>query len=435
MPAQNFKNAYIVDYHIIKKLMDIYNSKPIFEAHFKPKTKINYQYFETYYNIISKNISNDILKQPSAQEMNNLKNDMSNVLFIKTFNNQPNILYADNFVLIEPEFATFLSQKFSTTIKMCPIHYKVVDGKIFMVIQLKQLFIYQISNFINNESFIAEYILFPNYQSQVINNELLTLITSYGYLYWLKMNSSITLNNGIQFSFIPINNNQLNNKQINNFSQNEIINNNIQSKNEKPKQGIATPNISPGIIPTKVNNNNLLKNSLNEKNSINNNIMTNSINHNFKINTENFINRSNIINSQLSKQTELSLSSSTYKSLSSSQINNNNIDSNEVKNLRDEVNKLKYKLSKKENQVKDLQDKLKKVMVVNFISTDYSVNCGIACLPTDTFADVEAKLYKIYDNLRNTNNNFTVNGHGVLRFQTIQENKIHDGDKIILYKI
>ena len=169
--------------------------------------------------------------------------------------------------------------------------------------------------------------------------------------------------------------------------------------------------------------------------SINKNIMTNSINHNFKINTENFINRSNTINSQLSKQTELSLSSSTYKSLSSSQINNNNIDSNEVKNLRDEVNKLKYKLSKKENQVKDLQDKLKKVMVVNFISTDYSVNCGIACLPTDTFADVEAKLYKIYDNLRNTNNNFTVGGHGVLRFQTIQENKIHDGDKIILYKI
>ena len=420
MPAQIFKNAYIVDYHIIKKLMDIYNSKPIFEAHFKPKTEINYQYFETYYNIISKNISNDILKQPSAQEMNNLKNDMSNVLFIKTFNNQPNILYADNFVLIDPEFATFLSQKFSTTIKMCPIHYKVVDGKIFMVIQLKQLFIYQISNFINNESFMTEYILFPNYQSQVINNELLTLITSYGYLYWLKMNSSITLNNGIQFSFIPINNNQLYNKQNNNFAKNEIINNNIQSKNEKPKQGIATPNIYPGIIPTKVNNNNLLKNS---------------INHNFKINTENFINRSNTINSQLSKQTELSLSSSTYKSLSSSQINNNNIDSNEVKNLRDEVNKLKYKLSKKENQVKDLQDKLKKVMVVNFISTDYSVNCGIACLPTDTFADVEAKLYKIYDNLRNTNNNFTVNGHGVLRFQTIQENKIHDGDKIILYKI
>ena len=431
MPAQNFKNAYIVDYHIIKKLMDIYNSKPIFEAHFKPKTEINYQYFETYYNIISKNISNDILKQPSAQEMNNLKNDMSNVLFIKTFNNQPNILYADNFVLIDPEFATFLSQKFSTTIKMCPIHYKVVDGKIFMVIQLKQLVIYQISSFINNENFVTDYILVPNYQSQAINNELLTSITCYGYLYLLKMNANniIKLNNGIQFSFIPINNNQLYNQQ-NNLNNN----NNLQPRTEKPIQRASMANFSPGVTPIGVNTSNPLRTSYQSR-SINKNIMTNSINHNFKINTENFINRSNTINSQLSKQTELSLSSSTYKSLSSSQINNNNIDSNEVKNLRDEVNKLKYKLSKKENQVKDLQDKLKKVMVVNFISTDYSVNCGIACLPTDTFADVEAKLYKIYDNLRNTNNNFTVGGHGVLRFQTIQENKIHDGDKIILYKI
>ena len=411
--------------------MDIYNSKPIFEAHFKPKTEINYQYFETYYNIISKNIGDDILKQPSAQEMNNLKNDMSNVLFIKTFNNQPNILYADNFVLIDPEFATFLSQKFSTTIKMCPIHYKVVDGKIFMVIQLKQLVIYQISSFINNENFVTDYILVPNYQSQAINNELLTSITCYGYLYLLKMNANniIKLNNGIQFSFIPINNNQLYNQQ-NNLNNN----NNLQPRTEKPIQRSSMANFSPGVTPIGVNTSNPLRTSYQSR-SINKNIMTNSINHNFKINTENFINRSNTINSQLSKQTELSLSSSTYKSLSSSQINNNNIDSNEVKNLRDEVNKLKYKLSKKENQVKDLQDKLKKVMVVNFISTDYSVNCGIACLPTDTFADVEAKLYKIYDNLRNTNNNFTVGGHGVLRFQTIQENKIHDGDKIILYKI
>ena len=431
MPAQNLKNAYIVDYHIIKTLMEIYNSKAIFETQFKPKTEINYQYFDTYYNIISKNISNDILKQPSAQEINNLKNDMNNVLFIKTFNNQPNILYADNFVLIEPEFATFLSQKFSTTIKMCPVYYKVVDSKIFMVIQSKQIVIYQISSFINNENFVTDYILVPNYQSQAINNELLTSITCYGYLYLLKMNANniIKLNNGIQFSFIPINNNQLYNQQ-NNLNNN----NNLQPRTEKPIQRASMANFSPGVTPIGVNTSNPLRTSYQSR-SINKNIMTNSINHNFKINTENFINRSNTINSQLSKQTELSLSSSTYKSLSSSQINNNNIDSNEVKNLRDEVNKLKYKLSKKENQVKDLQDKLKKVMVVNFISTDYSVNCGIACLPTDTFADVEAKLYKIYDNLRNTNNNFTVGGHGVLRFQTIQENKIHDGDKIILYKI
>ena len=292
MPAQNLKNAYIVDYHIIKTLMEIYNSKAIFEAHFKPKTEINYQNFETYYNIISKNISNDILKQPSAQEINNLKNDMNNVLFIKTFNNQPNILYADNFVLIDPEFATFLSQKFSTTIKMCPINYKVVDGKIFMVLQLKQLVIYQISSFTNNENFATEFILFPNYQSQTINNELLTLITGYGYLYWLKMNSPINLNYGIQFSFIPINNNQLNNQQNNLIQNGSLNNNNIKVNTERPGQSASAPNISTRVIPMNINTNSQLRKSMN--NSLINRQLSNANN-----NPSNSMNNQQILDENL----------------------------------------------------------------------------------------------------------------------------------------
>ena len=46
-----------------------------------------------------------------------------------------------------------------------------------------------------------------------------------------------------------------------------------------------------------------------------------------------------------------------------------------MKKLREYNERLKEQLAKKENQVKDLQDKLNKMMVVNFISTDYSVNC------------------------------------------------------------
>ena len=136
------------------------------------------------------------------------------------------------------------------------------------------------------------------------------------------------------------------------------------------------------------------------------------------------INESNINNFKFQKQTD--------KMISNPQ--NNNIDANELKNLRDDYNKLKNELAEKEKEIKDLKDKLKNTMVINFISTDSSVNCGIKCLPTDLFVTVEAELYKKYDNLRNTNNNFTVNGHCVIRFQTIQENNIHDGDKILLIK-
>ena len=95
-----------------------------------------------------------------------------------------------------------------------------------------------------------------------------------------------------------------------------------------------------------------------------------------------------------------------------SNIQNNN----EINKLRDELNKLKYELNMKENEIKDLNNKLKNstqkemkvdyndIMVINFISGDFSVNCGIKCLPTDIFAEVEEKLYKRFDNLRNTNN-------------------------------
>ena len=74
-------------------------------------------------------------------------------------------------------------------------------------------------------------------------------------------------------------------------------------------------------------------------------------------------------------------------------------------------------------------------MVINFISTDNSVHCGIKCLPTYTFAKVEEKLYNFYDNLRNTNNSFIVKGSSILRFKTIKENNIHDGDIVQLIKV
>ena len=70
------------------------------------------------------------------------------------------------------------------------------------------------------------------------------------------------------------------------------------------------------------------------------------------------------------------------------------------------------------------------MMVITFISQDSSVNEGMKCLSTDIFAEVEEKLYKKYDNLRNTNNMFTANAKPVLRFKKLCENGIKDGDKM-----
>jgi len=129
-----------------------------------------------------------------------------------------------------------------------------------------------------------------------------------------------------------------------------------------------------------------------------------------------------------------------------SDIQNNQINNNEIKKLKDENELLKNQLNIKENEIKDLKLKiqnnvinlpkydLNEIIVVNFISQDSSINEGVKCLPTDLFAEVEEKLYKKYDNLRNTNNMFTVNEKPVLRFKKLCENGIKDEDKIQLVK-
>ena len=72
------------------------------------------------------------------------------------------------------------------------------------------------------------------------------------------------------------------------------------------------------------------------------------------------------------------------------------------------------------------------VITVNFISKDNKVNLSVPCVKTNTFAEVEEKLYKQYPELRETNNNFTSSGRQVLRFKTIDENKIGFGLPVIL---
>ena len=66
-------------------------------------------------------------------------------------------------------------------------------------------------------------------------------------------------------------------------------------------------------------------------------------------------------------------------------------------------------------------------MTVNFISMDQKIHFAIPCIDTNTFAEVEEKLYKQFPEYRETNNSFIANGEPVLRFKTISENKIGNG--------
>ena len=134
-------------------------------------------------------------------------------------------------------------------------------------------------------------------------------------------------------------------------------------------------------------------------------------------------------NNQLSNQ--LQIANQTIYNLNNNQkqsnikVNNDEI----IMKYKKEINDLKIKLAKYE---KSVYVNFNDIMVVNFQSGDGQVRHGIQCLKTETFAEVEEKLYKMFDEYRNTNNIFLVKGNIVLRFKTISENKIQNGDVIQL---
>ena len=108
-------------------------------------------------------------------------------------------------------------------------------------------------------------------------------------------------------------------------------------------------------------------------------------------------------------------------------------------NYINQINNLKNQLKDKERELNDIKRNkdgyvnYKKIMVVHFISGDGEINQGINCLPTETFAEVEEKLYQIYNEYREAyNNTFLANGNVIKRFKTMSENKIKNGDKIQL---
>ena len=165
---------------------------------------------------------------------------------------------------------------------------------------------------------------------------------------------------------------------------------------------------------------------------------------------KNLMNEVNKIKEELEKyknenkklKDDLAKANKIIENLKKNQKENSNIKilQDENKNLKNqlylkenEINQMKLQL--KNNNKEDRLFKLNDIMVINFISTDSSIHEGIKCVETDTFAEVEEKLYQIYDNFRDTNNMFTINGRPILRFRNLKENKIRDGDKVLLLKI
>ena len=115
-----------------------------------------------------------------------------------------------------------------------------------------------------------------------------------------------------------------------------------------------------------------------------------------------------------------------------------------INDLNNNINNYKKIIIQKDAELNNLRTQLNNnniipnkvyfndIMCVNFISSDQNVHYAASCLKTDTFAEIEEKLYKQYPQYRETNNSFLANGTQVLRFKTIAENKIGNGLPVTL---
>ena len=140
-----------------------------------------------------------------------------------------------------------------------------------------------------------------------------------------------------------------------------------------------------------------------------------------------------IINNQKLKIQELENKLNTYNNTIIN-LNNNITNYQNIINQKDlELNNLRTQLlSNNNNNINNSNINFNDVMCVNFISGDQNIHYAVPCLKTNTFAEVEEKLYQQYPAYRETNNNFIANGNLVLRFKTIGENKIGNGKPVTL---
>ena len=212
------------------------------------------------------------------------------------------------------------------------------------------------------------------------------------------------------------------------------LDNKEQIQNTNSKAEISINQMQNNINNNKdnnMNNINMQSNFQNMQMQMNMNMM-NNMNMNFN-NINNNNNMPNWNNFNMNNLNNMNINQSLYERIN--YLTNENFTLKNTIQLKDnEIKELKQRIDNLVNNTTQLVD-FNKIRVVQFISMDHTIICGIKCLLTDTFAEVEEKLYKIYPQYRETNNAFQVDGRTILRFKTIAENNIQEGHGVQILKI
>ena len=111
---------------------------------------------------------------------------------------------------------------------------------------------------------------------------------------------------------------------------------------------------------------------------------------------------------------------------------NNNTDKKLISKLNEENKYLSKKLNQERIKVEELLVKKDNPIAINFTSIDQNILFPVVCYSSDKFIIVEEKLYHEYPELKNKKIFFTVNGGVLDRNATLDENKIKNGNNILI---
>ena len=118
-----------------------------------------------------------------------------------------------------------------------------------------------------------------------------------------------------------------------------------------------------------------------------------------------------------------------------------------IKILNEKLKKLSKKdkiiesLLEKENEIKELKSKIQNykfelkeeetLVNIIFMSADESIIYSSMCKNSDKFIDIEKNLYKKFPELLQSENDYFRKGTKINKYNSIDENKIKDGDILI----
>ena len=192
-------------------------------------------------------------------------------------------------------------------------------------------------------------------------------------------------------------------------------------------------NINKDSINKKINadnekicNINLNNNSKKENKLIANPIIikeNSSNNQIFKKSTNMIINQKALLNDKISNENNNISNNINLSQNESQSLNANSI--NDITSNSSSIN-----LNKKEKNISVL--KQEKIIVLKFISSDQCLNYSIVCKSTDKFNLVINRIFDIYPEYIEKKCFFMCNGNVINEYKDIQENKIKNGDTILV---